>query len=515
MALSTWLLLQAGLVLGVGTIIYKILYNLFISPLKQFPGPLLYSASSIPYDIACANGYANKVLVALHDKYGPVVRIRPTELSYIEGHIWKDAWGFRSGHAEWAKGESLHYPNGSTGILGANKEDHRRIRRGLAHAFSNQGLRDQSPRILRYADQLIEALGRHARSGPVDMVKWFSWTTTDVIGDLAFGETFGALRDERQHEWMSLSFRLLRPAVFFGLLERWGVKPLAAILLPREVLRGLAENSRYIADKVGKRLEYGKDRGDFFDRLLKSDLLADDEKGFRHTEDGPEGFTLGELESTAQDLVFAGSETTATLLAGAVYFLLQNPRILAKVAAEVRGAFSQESDMTVASTEPAALPYMDAVLSESIRIYDPVPLFAPRVAPKGGDTVGGVWLPEGTRVCMAKYVSNRSPRNFARPTEYVPERWLPRGQGRPAEFDNDNASGAWQPFSHGARNCVGMNLAKAEMHLILAKLLFRFDLCLPAMTDKEKWEWDNWVERQSQWFLWIKPPLMVDLKERH
>ncbi|KAF3024720.1 hypothetical protein E8E14_000159 [Neopestalotiopsis sp. 37M] len=514
MALSYMLLFKTGLILGTGTIIYNILYNIFFSPLRQFPGPLLNAASSLPYDIACANGSALRVLTKLHDQYGSVVRTRPNELSYLEGYTWKDAYGFRSGHAEWFKGDSFSYPNGAPGILGAPKEDHRRLRRSLAHVFSTQGLRDQSPRILLYADMLMNALAKHAQSGPVDVVKWFSWTTTDVIGDLAFGEAFGALKDEKQHEWMSLSFKLLRPAVMIGILERWHIIALAAILLPSDILRGVQENAKYISEKLQKRLAHGKDRGDFFDRLLKNGLIVDSDKEFRHTVDGQEGFTVAELESSAQDLVFAGSETTATLLSGTIYYLLRNPRVLDQVTAEVRTTFAKDEDITVASTQPNFLPYMDAVLSESIRIYDPVPTFAPRVAPKGGDTINGVFLPEGTRVTVSKYISNRSSINFAKPLEFIPERWYPKGQGRPPEFDDDNATGSYQPFSYGSRNCVGMNLAKAEMHLILAKLLWRFDPCIPKMTDKEQHEWDHWVERQDVWFLWIKPPLFVDLKAR-
>jgi averantin hydroxylase len=499
---------------GPAYVIYQIVYNIFFSPLKRFPGPLLYAASSVPFDLDCLNGKAHVALTRLHDKYGPIVRSRPNELSYIDGRVWKEAYGFRSGHTEWFKGDGFAYLNGVPGILSAPKESHRRFRRSLAHAFSNQGLRDQSPRILEYANQLVACLSRHAKEGPVDMVKWFSWTTTDVIGDLAFGETFGCLKSEQEHNWMASTFRLLRPGIIFGILERWHLTPLAGILVPSDVFRGLRDNAKFISEKMKKRVSHEKERGDFFDRLLKHGLVVEDAREFKDTADGQEGFTLKELESTAQDFVFAGSETTASLLSATVYYLLRNPLVLDKLTHELRSAFAKEEEITISSTNPSDLPYLDAVLTETIRINDPVPLFAPRVAPKGGDTIDGVYIPEGTRVHCAKIVAHRSEYNFARPHEFVPERWYPIGKGRPAEFENDNPHGVFQPFGYGARNCIGMNLAKAEMHLIVAKLIWRFDLSRPRMSWKEENEWEHWVERQDVYFLWVKPPLMIDLKER-
>lgn len=404
--------------------------------------------------------------------------------------------------------------NGVSGIISAEKDAHRRFRRGLAHAFSNQGLKDQTPRILEYANQLVGVLAKHGQRGPVDMVKWFSWTTTDIIGDLAFGESFACLKTEKEHHWMALTFKVLRPALLMGVLERWHAKALAIAVLPRDIIPGLKANMRYISEKVQIRVSHGKDRGDFFDRLLKHDLVVDDEKGFKDTQDGQEGFTLKELESNAHDIVFAGSETTATLLSGAIYWLLRNPEAYAKVTDEVRSAFNNDEEITVPATGSLELPYLDAVLQESIRIHDPVPVFAARVSPKGGDTVDGVFIPEGTRVSCAKYIAYRSEYNFSRPHDFVPERWFPAGKGRPEEFENDNPRGVFQPFSYGPRNCIGMNLAKAEMHLILAKLLWNFDFSRPEMTAEQNDEWESWIERQKVWFLWIKPPLMVDVKIR-
>lgn len=71
-----------------------------------------------------------------------------------------------------------------------------------------------------------------------------------------------------------------------------------------------------------------------------------------------------------------------------------------------------------------------------------------------------------------------SPSNFARPTEFLPERWLPRNPASPSEFDKDNRK-VFHPFGLGPRNCIGQNLAWMELRLILARVIWNFNINLP------------------------------------
>ncbi|KAK6085268.1 Isotrichodermin C-15 hydroxylase 22 [Seiridium cupressi] len=295
MALSVLLFLEVAAILGVGSVVYPIIYNLYLSPLKRFPGPLLYTATSIPFDIDSVRGNALDVLTRLHDQYGPVVRVRPNELSYIDGRVWKDVYGFRSHHQEWFKGDGLPYLNGVPGIISSPKDLHRRYRRSLAHAFSNQGLQEQAPRILGHVNRLVKVLAKHSQTGLVDMVQWFSWTTTDIIGDLAFGESFGCLETEQEHQWSALTTKFLLPTLLVGILQRWHMVLLAPILLPRDIFEGLRSTTKEIAEKLRKRVSYGQGRGDFFGRLLKHGLIVENKADFKETKEGQEGVTFDEL----------------------------------------------------------------------------------------------------------------------------------------------------------------------------------------------------------------------------
>jgi cytochrome P450 len=114
-----------------------------------------------------------------------------------------------------------------------------------------------------------------------------------------------------------------------------------------------------------------------------------------------------------------------------------------------------------------------------MRIYPPVPNPSPREVPSGGDTVLGIHLPGGTVIQFPHFAAYHYFSYFKDAEEFIPERWLGG-----SEFANDNFA-IVQPFSMGPRNCIGKNLAYAEMRLILAKFLFCFDIEVDAKTGTE------------------------------
>lgn len=100
-----------------------------------------------------------------------------------------------------------------------------------------------------------------------------------------------------------------------------------------------------------------------------------------------------EIEETADTLIIAGSETTASVLSGVTYFLTTHPEVMAKLANEVRTAFQSENEITVLSVQK--LRYMLAVLDESMRVYPVVPMGLTRVVKPGGDYICERYIPEG------------------------------------------------------------------------------------------------------------------------
>jgi cytochrome P450 len=114
------------------------------------------------------------------------------------------------------------------------------------------------------------------------------------------------------------------------------------------------------------------------------------------------------------------------------------------------------------------------------------PVGLPRVVPQGGGTVSGYQLPEGTFVNVHPLTLSRSPTMFHDPDGFHPERWMPEG-GPVFSSDVQNAV---QAFGIGPRSCIGRLLAWAEIRLILARLLCRFNLQM-AETPSGRVKWDE------------------------
>ncbi|KAJ6088480.1 hypothetical protein N7486_009741 [Penicillium sp. IBT 16267x] len=465
-----------------------IVYNIYFHPLAKYPGPKSMAATRIPNMHMVASGEAHRVITHLHEKYGPVVRVAPNELSFItNGEAWKPIYGSRPGHSQKPK-DYLFYQqpiDGFPNIIVSNDVDHTRFRRSLSHAFSDSSLRGQEPIIRGYVDLLIQRLHEVTKGGtaPVDIVSWYNFTTFDIIGDLAFGEPFSCLRDSSYHPWVSMIFAGVKAGALIGLIRRVPyLGPLQKLLTPKKLMAAKLDHQRLTKEKVRVRLEKSNERPDFFANILKQ-------------KDPSKAFSEGELYSNADILIIAGSETTATLLSGATYFLLRSPHALAKLKEEIRGAFRSDADVTLEACNQ--LVYLQACLNEALRMYPPVPVGLPRIIDAQGDTIDGNFVPGGISVSVSHVATYYSEKNFKDAKHFIPERHLddPR-------FASDNKN-ALQPFSFGPRNCIGRNLAYVEMRLILARMIVNFEIEL-AEPDSD------WID-QKVYNLWEKPPLMLKL----
>lgn len=131
----------------------------------------------------------------LHDRYGPVVRVAPNQLSFSSATSWKDIYGHTPGRKHFHKGSFYEPMPGeaynivSIGNVGA----HATMRKDLSHGFSATALFQQEDLIQHFVDKLIHQIGIHGTQVPIDMVKWYNLTTFDIIGELSFGEAFGGL----------------------------------------------------------------------------------------------------------------------------------------------------------------------------------------------------------------------------------------------------------------------------------------------------------------------------------
>ena len=144
----------------------------------------------------------------------------------------------------------------------------------LAPAFSDKAIRDQEALVQANVDLLIKRLRGLARNsetnGNADLSMWLNWATFDIIGDLAFGETFGCLDAGKYHPWVALVFDSVWAVSIMGAIKQFPWLDFVFELLIGQVMRRtLTSHAKLAVEKVDRRLEKKEDRGDFLDAIMK------------------------------------------------------------------------------------------------------------------------------------------------------------------------------------------------------------------------------------------------------
>lgn len=168
----------------------------------------------------------------------------------------------------------------------------------------------------------------------------------------------------------------------------------------------------------------------------------------------------------------AGGETTAQVLTVATFHLLKNKATaLAKLKVEL-GNVMVDPNARVDLKTLEKLPWLTAVVKESLRIAAIVTSRLPLVSPKEPLRYLSWEIPSGTPVSMTLRDVLLDPAVFENPMDFVPERWLSSNPNL------DRINKAYVPFGRGGRMCIGVNLALTELYIIIACLFRRFDFDL-------------------------------------
>lgn len=177
-----------------------------------------------------------------------------------------------------------------------------------------------------------------------------------------------------------------------------------------------------------------------------------------------------------QDLIAGGTDSSSVTVEWAISELLRKPEVMAKATEELDrvigpGRWATEKDMP-------SLPYLDAIVKETMRLHPVSPLLTPRVS-REDTTVNGYDIPKGTMVFVSIWSITRDPSLWDKPEEFMPERFL----GSNIELKGQNFE--LLPFGTGRRMCPGYILGLKVIHLSLANLLHGFSWSLPDGVTKE------------------------------
>ena len=375
-----------------------------------------------------------------------------------------------------------------------NTEDHDRQRRILSHAFSNAALKEQEVLVGHYADLMIERLRERVAKGDdtVDILRWYQYATFDIIGDLCFGESFHCLEKDENHPWIAAVYNNVKSAKIVGALQCFPpMESLMRAMMPASVQAKFRKTFTWSQNMITKRMEQKTERADIMKYVLNND----------HKQE----MTRDEIDSTIATLVLAGSgDTTAVAIAATTYFLLKDPVAMHDVMSEIRKGLRDNSQYCT-NAAILKLPLLHATIREAMRMHPPVPLSPPRLIDRSGAHICGVRFPSGYRASVAAKTGYLFPSKWTDSDTFLPERWLSDAPLRYAADDRD----FFQPFNVGSRNCLGRNLAWAQMNVIFAKTVLAFDMEW-SERNNEVGDWRD----QKTFLLNEKKPLYVRLMPR-
>ncbi|ERF70020.1 hypothetical protein EPUS_03572 [Endocarpon pusillum Z07020] len=184
----------------------------------------------------------------------------------------------------------------------------------------------------------------------------------------------------------------------------------------------------------------------------------------------------GSLFEESQALLFGGADTIGMTLMHGTFHILKDVEVYQKLKAELQQAWPVLEDAPSQATLET-MPYLSAVVRESLRMSPGVASPLPRVVPASGTELNKGFIPGGTVVEMSSHFIHRNGDIFESPNDFKPERWLGQA-GRDLE--------KWLvTFSRGPRSCLGSNLAWAELYLTFAHVYRKFDIEIDPSSPKE------------------------------
>jgi len=179
----------------------------------------------------------------------------------------------------------------------------------------------------------------------------------------------------------------------------------------------------------------------------------------------------------AQDLIAGGTESSAVTVEWAISELLKKPEVIAKATEELDRVIGRSRWVT--EKDIPQLPYVDAIVKETMRLHPVAPLLVPRLAREDA-TVAGYDIPAGTRVLVSVWSIGRDPALWDAPEEFMPERFLG------SKLDVKGQDYELLPFGSGRRMCPGYSLGLKVIQVSLANLLHGFTWSLPNGMTKEE-----------------------------
>ncbi|KAH7099666.1 cytochrome P450 [Auriculariales sp. MPI-PUGE-AT-0066] len=454
------------------------LYRIFRGPLRDLPGPWYTKFTGFWLTFNELAFRQALYIDTLFAKYGPVVRLGPDTVAFM------DSGAAKTIYSKYPKGrwyEKLARVDGlDVSFSMVHPAEHALRRRGFGSHYTVEHLsrfqQDFQDNALVLVSHLIELAGRDA----VNCLAMFQHLLVDVIGVSAYDTTIDATKHwcgGAIHEATTAIHdlpiyrisKMILPGWIWSAMKLVPVKRLQAFMRADKIVCGFAEES---LNRERARLDEGgrdpHDRVHLVSRLLQYRM--------------PNGKSLNHEELVTEIELHTGAavDTTSTSASYGLWMLARHPNVLQALQAELDDAMPDGQRLPDA-TVLAALPYLNAVIKEVLRLYGAAPALLPREVPSTGQPleIHGYKLPPGIIVATQSYSAHRQSEVFEDPLAFKPERWLNEAEAMKANYF---------PFGQGARICAGQLLAIMILRMTFAALLRNFNPVLPPQTTEKSME---------------------------
>jgi cytochrome P450 len=482
--------------------------------LRDVPGPFIAKFTNLWRLLVVWRRDSHDTYLELHKKHGDLVRIGPNCVSISRPDMIQTIYGIQKGYVKsdfYAVWQNMIDGKRSPSLVfTTDEQQHAMLRRPVAGAFALSTLVDFEPLIdsttavfLTRLDELFSNTGKAC-----DLGVWLQWFAFDIIGELTFSKRLGFMERAEDVEGITKSVAanfdrcsVLGQMPWLDLVtyknplyQRFFAKPVSSPIV--------SFGQRRLQERFDDKDEQECNDFNIPDTSLRSKVLHGTipskpdflSRFLQLRKEQPEVVTERQVLTYLFANINAGSDTIGSTLRAVFYYLLKYPESSAGLLRELAGArkASKLSTPTPTWTECQALPYLNAVVKEALRLNPALALPLERVVPAAGLQIGDVFLPPGTIVGINPWVLQRDKRIFGEDAEqWKPERWLSYDAEKAKYMDHHILS-----FGAGKRTCLGRNIAMLELLKVVPALLLRYDMKLAH--PKREWKVHNaWAVRQE------------------
>ncbi|KAL2069773.1 hypothetical protein VTL71DRAFT_14452 [Oculimacula yallundae] len=463
-------------------------YNITLHPLASVPGPKLAGATLF-YQTFWGT-YRNesifyKHVASLHERYGPIIRITPTEVSISEPDKYEKIYYIGSKYCKSAEYYSVF---GATTAIFTSIDNrvHLKRRAPLNAFFSRQSVFNIQGSVQEKVRTVCHRLdGEFGKNGVAPLHHMFNALSLDVASGYLFNHSFDSLHEQDYSipftnmvkDVLSVFWVMVQSSIFCNM-----VKSLPQFITKvNPSLRGyhqLFHDTKKIVHKVINEASDGKilsQRSSIFHTLLDPPATEGFEKAKDY--DPP---SEQQLTDNGVSILVAAASTTGNSMMVSSYHILSNKNIYARLRREIMENFPRNSgpqELDYAALE--RLPYLTGCIKEGLRLSYGAIGRLPRTIPAGGVMFYGYHLPPGYKIGMSTWSMHRNPVIWPNPDRFDPDRWTDPDEAK-------RLNKYMVSFGKDSRNCLGMNLALCEIYLMVATLIREYDdLEVYDMTDAD------------------------------